>query len=741
MASARARLDRGIRQHLLQVLLISILPLGLFAAALIYLHWQAQEHERERSQIQAARLLAAVVDNALDSTIERLSILARLWASSALTDHEIYAEVREALRTNVDWTNILAFRPDGSLVFRSDAPMKRDMPAPPMPDVWRPVLERAVPVVSDVLTTALEPAPTVFVGVPVVRDGAVLHVLTASLDLTWYDRLLKRQGLVEGAVSGVFDRQFRFVARSSEGAERRGSGPTEALIADMKGRSEGVGRYTNLNGTSVYTTWTFSRHAWGIGIATPTAPIDAPLRLHLLVFGGLWAGTVAVGLFYAFAKARLISASLESLEGQARHVAEGRRIAGLPLSRVVEIDRALAALERASQLLQATTQERDRSLGTEREAREAAEAANRAKDEFLAMLGHELRNPLAAISSAGGIVAADGATPQQRAFAGDVIARQTQHLKHLVDDLLDVGRSLTGKIALKREPLDLAASARSVVATLEAAGRLADRRLRVETTPAWIEGDATRIEQVLTNVLVNAATYTGRGGRIEVVVGREDGNATVRVTDDGRGIAPENVPRVFDLFYQAEPTMDRAAGGLGIGLTLVQRLVRLHGGEVTADSDGRGRGATFTLRFPAIDAPTVTAAPGGPRERAEPTTVLLVEDNADARQTLSAALELKGHRVLQAADGDATLALAGLDAVQVAVLDIGLPGMDGYALARRLRERLGPGLALVALTGYGSAADLAKAKAAGFEHHLVKPVDIRGLARLIDERGGRRAAS
>ena len=727
-----ARQGRGIRGHLFQVLLVSIVPIGVFAAVLLYVHWETLQGERVRAQIQAVRLLAAAVDNALDSTIERLGILARLWASSGLTDREIDTAVREALRANADWVNILAFRADGSAALRGDRPPGASIPADSALHVLRPVLQQRTPIVSDVLVTPLHPTPAVFVGVPVVQNGAVTHVLVASLDLAWYDALVARQGLGEGGVAGLFDRNFKFVARSAEGPQRRGTNPTPALIEDMKRRPEGVGRYTNLNGTSVYTTWTFTRHGWGVGYATPAAPIDDPLRNHLIVFGALWAGVMGIGLLYAFSKARVIAASLESLEGQARHLADGGRIEDLPLSRVVEIDRALGALERASALLQTTMQQRDRSLETEREARAVAESANRAKDEFLAMLGHELRNPLAAISSAGSIVALEGASPPQLAFAGGVITRQTQHLKRLIDDLLDVGRALTGKISLERAPLDVAATVRAVTATLQTAGRLADRRVELDTTPAWIDGDHTRIEQVITNVLANAATYTEPGGRIQIQVAREDDDAVIRVRDDGRGIAAENVPRVFDLFFQADPTVDRAAGGLGIGLTLVRRLVRLHGGEVEASSEGRGRGATFTVRLPAIEAPAA-ASPAAPhRERGEPRTVLVVEDNADARQSLCAALALRGHRVLQAADGADALALRGLDGVEIAVLDIGLPRMNGYDLARRLRARLSRDVTLVALTGYGAGSDVRKATEAGFDHHLTKPVDIPAFARLIE---------
>jgi signal transduction histidine kinase/CheY-like chemotaxis protein len=403
---------------------------------------------------------------------------------------------------------------------------------------------------------------------------------------------------------------------------------------------------------------------------------------------------------------------------------------GLPASRVREVDHALGALERASGVLQKTMAERDRSLVFEREARAAAEAASRNKDAFLAMLGHELRNPIAAVSYAAQVMKNERRTQEQVDFAADVISRQTHHLKRLIDDLLDVSRVMRGKIVLERAPLDLAATVRRVAATLQGAGRLAERRLDVRASPAWVHGDATRIEQIVGNLLVNAATYTARGGCIRVHVGLENGTAVLEVADDGQGIAPEHLPRVFELFYQADPSIERTSGGLGIGLTLVQQLAQLHGGSVDAASPGKGQGATFTVRIPATSAPGQSL-----RTAAEPLagvrrTVLLVEDNPDARESLRMALELDGHKVLEAGN-----ALAGLSLLDqrpdVAVVDIGLPGVNGYEFARRARARAGPGVRLIALTGFAGSAEEKLAHDAGFDCHLTKPVVLSELAAAI----------
>ena len=727
---------RGIRWHLFQMLLISIIPLGLLAGGLLYLHWEAQERDRVRSQLQLVRLLAAAVDNALDSTTERLSILARLWESTSLNQEGMHAQLKDVLQANDDWTDILAFRPDGTGVFRaSSAAWAEELPGPG-PEILRPVVARRGPVISDVVVQAAgADGPIVAVGVPIVRRGTVTQVLVATLDLSWYDRLLARQGLPEGGVAGVFDRNFKFVARSTEGTQRRGGNPTEQLVRDMKARREGVGRYSNLSGTAVYTAWGFTRHGWGVGIATPARLIDQPFWGYLATLGFAWVAVVILGILYAFSKARGITASLESLEGQARHVAAGGRIADVPVSGVVEIDRALVALEEASVLIQSAMQERDRSLEIEHEARRAAEEGSRAKDEFLAMLGHELRNPLGAISNAVAVMGLKERTEEHLEIATRVIARQSQHLTRLIDDLLDVGRVMTGKIVLVRAPLDLAGSVRHAVATLEAAGRLADRHLELDLAPAWIDGDQTRIQQLVSNLLVNAATYTAPGGHVRVRVSRELGEAVLSVSDDGRGIDRKDLPRIFDLFFQADSTVDRSTGGLGIGLTLVQRLARLHGGEVKAESEGRDRGATFTVRFPGIGAPEDRSSPAEPSPAGESKTVLIVEDNHDGRESLRMALELAGHRVLEAADGTAALDLVRQERPTVAVLDIGLPGMDGYELARRFRATLGSQIGLIALTGYGAQSDAQRAMEAGFDRHLTKPVDLQELADAIASTG------
>jgi PAS domain S-box-containing protein len=366
--------------------------------------------------------------------------------------------------------------------------------------------------------------------------------------------------------------------------------------------------------------------------------------------------------------------------------------------------------------------------------RERAERDNRTKDEFLAMLAHELRNPLGAISTAVAVLESTHAEGEPATRAHEVIIRQVDHVSHLLNDLLDVERVVSGKIRLNRQPLDMAEAVRRAVGAVTGNAPL-DRGIDISTEPVWVDGDAVRLEQVLTNIVTNALKYTPPEGRIRVTL-RADGNdAVVRVEDTGAGISPALLPSIFDLYVQADRTLDRASGGLGIGLTLVRRLVELHGGTVDASSDGEGRGSTFTVRLRQI--PSASESSGIPirrERRGKPRRVLLIEDSGDARRMLRMMLELAGHVVYDAPDGVRGLELLNVVRPDVGIIDISLPIMDGYQIAKRIREEpQGRGMLLLALSGHDFAGDSKRSREDGFNYHLVKPVDPDYLVRLISE--------
>jgi PAS domain S-box-containing protein len=380
------------------------------------------------------------------------------------------------------------------------------------------------------------------------------------------------------------------------------------------------------------------------------------------------------------------------------------------------------------------SEERQRLLDAANAARLEAEAANRAKDEFLAMLGHELRNPLAPILTALELMELRGDDGSRR--ERDVIARQVKHVVTLVGDLLDVSRIAQGKVQLERRPIELQ---RVVDKAIEAAAPLIEERrhrLAVDVPAGlWLDADETRICQVISNLLTNAAKYTPQGGAIALTAVRDADQLVITVRDTGMGIPAELLPHLFDLFVQGKRTIERAEGGLGLGLAIVRSLVALHGGAVTARSAGPQTGSEFEVRLPALDAPPARddrRSPIGGVHALRDKRVLVVDDNVDAADLLSDALEDLGYDTRTAYDGPSALDVAAAFEPDIALLDIGLPAMDGYELARRLRDRpRDRPLRLIAITGYGRDADRQHTREAGFDGHMVKPIDIAGLDAAI----------
>jgi signal transduction histidine kinase len=379
-----------------------------------------------------------------------------------------------------------------------------------------------------------------------------------------------------------------------------------------------------------------------------------------------------------------------------------------------------------------------REMARSKEAEEKLQQAARRKDEFLAMLSHELRNPLAPIRNAAEVMRRIAPADPGIAWARDVVERQVTHLAQLVDDLLDVSRITQGKITLKKEPVELG---KVIHHSVETARVLLEAKrhqlaLNLPGAPIWVHGDFARLAQVVGNLLNNGAKYTSEGGRIELTASAERGEAVISVRDNGIGIEAALLPHVFELFTQGERTLDRSLGGLGVGLTVVQRLVELHQGRVEVLSEGIGKGALFRVTLPCISevsqsqeverhSPQPLMQPGGKR-------ILVVDDNIDAAESVAVFLRLEGHEVRTVGDGPQAVAIAQVFAPQVAVIDIGLPGMNGYEVVRRLRQKGAevPGL-LIALTGYGQKDDRARSEEAGFHHHFVKPADPRDIQSVI----------
>ncbi len=368
----------------------------------------------------------------------------------------------------------------------------------------------------------------------------------------------------------------------------------------------------------------------------------------------------------------------------------------------------------------------------------AVKEANRQKDEFLAMLAHELRNPLAAIRYAVALGQMSNGDSTTELF--DIIDRQTQSLAHLIDDLLDVSRISGDKIALRKEPIDVATVINRATATVRPLMEQKRHELVLDISdePMVLFADPTRTEQIVANLLTNAGKYTHDGGRVTVRARRHDREAVVEVIDTGVGMPPEMLCRVFDLFAQADRTLDRSEGGLGIGLTVARKLAEMHGGTIAVSSEGLGKGATFTVRLPLSDVPARIGEPASPESQLsdqERLRILVVDDNRDTAASCALLLKRLGHEVETAYDGLAALEEARAFRPQVLFLDIGLPGMNGYDVARTLRDEGFEHEIIVAVSGYGQPDDRRRSREAGFDHHLVKPIDQAAIVTAL--RGAR----
>lgn len=372
------------------------------------------------------------------------------------------------------------------------------------------------------------------------------------------------------------------------------------------------------------------------------------------------------------------------------------------------------------------------SLIREHAARAEAEAANRSKDEFLAMLSHELRNPLGAVVSAVAVLDKIGAQDEPALKARAIIRRQAGRLSRMLDDLLDIARLQTGKIVLTTQRLDLGDLVRRSPATLRDAGPLDHHEVTADCAPVWVQADPARVEQVFDNLMLNAIKFTPENGRVRVRVHGDGSEAVVEVSDSGVGMSADVVARVFELFTQGSDMSGRK-GGLGIGLAVVRRRVEQHGGSVEAHSDGPGRGSAFWVRLPRSEAPVRDQAVQPPTDagRHKRRRILIVEDNEDAREAVRMLLETEGHVVHTVDSGQAALEAASRGEPDVVLVDIGLPDIDGYEVARRLRAKFGAAIRLIALTGYGQPEDRRRVVEAGFDRHLVKPVNPDELSCIV----------
>jgi signal transduction histidine kinase/ActR/RegA family two-component response regulator len=721
-----------LRRRLFLLASAGIVPLAVMAGVALYAEFQQQREQAERATLEIARALATATDAELSRTI---SVLEALATSPQLDSSDVAAfesRMQRVAAMQPHWRGISLSTPDGRQVVNSQYPGERARRQIAEAASFEETLLKGKPTVGYIFRRASSGGFSIPIRVPVMRDGKLAYVLSAPIKPEAIVDIVRRQRLEEGWVITIVDSRGIRVMRWPRQEEYVGtpvSGTLQKLMAG--GAREGTGITTTSEGHTVYTAYSrSSQSGWAVALGVPRDQVEAAAWRSSAVLGSGILLSLALGAIAALAIARSINRPMAELRAAAQAADSDAHPPPVRTS-IREIREVSQALELGSRQRAAAMAERETLLLREQSARATAEAANRAKDEFLAMLGHELRNPLGAASNAATVLERSGSDEGARRQAIAVILRQVRHLARLTDDLLDAGRALMGKIVLQRESVNVAAAAQQSIATLRATGRLDRHRVIEQMDGVWASVDPIRLDQVFSNLLVNAAKYTPAPGEIRVSVGREGGEAVIRVADNGIGLSPELAARAFDLFVQGDRELDRTEGGLGIGLTLVRRLAELHGGSASVVSGGSGKGSEFTVRFPAIEPPAQPATRALP-QAAIHRRILLVEDNEDARDTMQMLLTMIGHEVDVAHDGPSGLEALLRDSPEVALVDIGLPGMDGYEVARRARAAGGPHRPyLVALTGYGSPQDRERALAAGFDAHLVKPVDPDVLQPLL----------
>jgi signal transduction histidine kinase len=588
----------GSRTVSLQTLLVALsalatLPLLAFALWLLQLVWQNGRDDARRDLQQVAATLAIALDREIAGSVRELQRLAEFPTLEPGGFADFHAYARSLVARNDGWDTIIVTDTEGAVLIDAELPLGA---APPM-RVDAPHLGEAArtgqPVVSDVYDSRRTGERAIGVSVPVIRDGAVRWVLSARLSPDVLSRFVGEQHYREGAIASVIDRQLRIVARSRDAARFFDHRVTEDLgVALAASPTRGIGRLTTLDGATVLAAWQRLPSGWTVTIGVPVGVLDGALRRSfggLLGFGLL---VLAAGAGASVMLGRSISRAVESVALDARALAAGAPVT-TRRSPITQIAVLFESLREAS-----------RVQGDKERAREQAVAAlrdaDRRKDEFLAMLAHELRNPLAPMRNAIGVLKRSLDEDAMQRGTVEMADRQLRQLTRLVDDLLDVSRITQGKIALHRTPVAVCEAVREAVETLRPAIEQRSQRIGLRLPPSApvVQADGLRLAQVLENLLSNASKYTDPGGFIEVSVTDTGDEIEIRVCDTGIGLPPEHLDRVFDLFTQVDTGGDRAQGGLGIGLSLVRRLVELHGGRVAAHSDGPGHGACFIVRLP-----------------------------------------------------------------------------------------------------------------------------------------------
>jgi len=749
---------KNLNQALSLLLFFVTVPLLMGALALLVTQARNERQMRQTQLTALARTLTQAVDRELDHGKAQMQVL----AASSTIDREDWRELHafaSEITRDRPGSLIGLIGPDGTPMMNTSVPWGQ-----PLPNIWnlahqpdvvwdgfklplsskeltRQVFEKNQVIYSDLYYGVFIKRPTLALAVPVVRHGRVAYALLLAFPPVLIDRMIRASVNGPGMRAAVIDRQWRVVASNAATTSRMGE--TAMSMPIPAGSMEGAYETTARDGTRLQGAYTVSpANGFVVRVALPA---DSLVSQGAGLSTGWLLLVVAVLLFSTLLVGSLGGRLARALRELGEAARDGLAPQGKPTG-IAEIDLLAQALRIGAQ---AENRRRDELvINTQRKQAELElRKADRQKDEFLATLAHELRNPLAPIRTAVELIRQRQSADPVVQRARNVIERQVSHLSRLVDDLLEVSRITMGTIHLRQETLDLGALVAGVAEAAEASARTASLHLALDpgNAPVMVSGDAIRLSQCVTNLVNNAIKFTPPGGRITLRVLKENHLAVVEVGDNGIGIAADNLERIFDLFVQANPSGIHGHTGLGIGLALTRKLVALHGGAVYAASAGAGQGSRLRIELP-LSASLTAEAAAAQEHQDEPTGssahVLVVDDNCDAADMLGEMLALCDFHTSVVYTGGAALRAVESTPVDAVLLDIGLPDLDGYQVCRRIRAMSGlhqP--VLIAVTGWGQESDRAQAFAAGFDAHLTKPTDPDEVLAMLNEKLAARKAA
>ena len=726
-----------IRSYL-ALMVVSILCPVLLAGVLVVDKIRREERESALQNLkETVRGVSLIVDRELQGS---LSALRALGDSEHLATGNFEAFYKQAASLNGPhvWTFLLD--ETGTQIINTIVPYGTAPPSTSALERVTQVIQSQKPLIADLSVSPVTGKLLTSIYVPALAAGGKKYVVAQAFDVDHWPGASLFDEIPANWIAAVIDRQGRFIARSHMAKELLGKNARPELVAASAASQSGFIRHSTIEGIESYDAFTHSKiSGWLVAVAAPTAMIDAPAHKAVIYATVALLFSILAALAVAYIFGRRLTLAINIAGVAAMSLGRGQKPSPLKQN-IFEFDKHYQALINAGDLLDlerdariVAEEERSRLLKSETDARINAEDQNVAKDQFLAMLGHELRNPLAAISGAITLLKINSTDRAKFEKCVAIIDRQNRHLSYIVDDLLDVSRLLAGKIQLETKVMNIADQVRRCVEGIRSTERASGYRINMDAESVWVDADPVRLEQVLNNLISNAIKFSAMGSTVEITVRAQGARAIVTVRDQGTGIAADLLQRIFEPFFQGPPAANRMHAGLGIGLALVKQLLALHGGSVDVESTGPGQGSSFTFKLPAVAAPADSQTLPDASPSFAKRTLVYVEDNDDIRLAMVELLSELGYKVVGVSLGADAHAAVILNKPHVVIVDIGLPDISGYEVARLLRsDPTTQSIPIIAVTGYGRTLDKDLARSAGFDAHLVKPVDVFILTKTID---------